>query len=102
MPANDRIKIESGGEPCIRGLGITVWEIYRKLTLLGMTDQEVLRDYSALVPEDLPAVLDFVKAEIESRATDELTGRPILPKYRLGHGHYYKGRCHYATIARWN
>jgi hypothetical protein len=33
---------------------------------------------------------------------DEATGRSVLPKDRLVHGHYYKGRCRNATIARWS
>jgi hypothetical protein len=40
--------------------------------------------------------------KIKSRTHDEITGRPILPKDRLLHGHYYKGRCRNATVARWN
>ena len=39
---------------------------------------------------------------IQSRTHDELTGRSVLPKDKLTHGHYYKGRCRNATIARWN
>lgn len=33
---------------------------------------------------------------------DEVTGRSILPKDRLAHGRYYKGRCRHATVARWH
>ncbi len=33
---------------------------------------------------------------------DEQTGRKIVPKSELLHGHYYGGRCRNAAIARWN
>jgi hypothetical protein len=32
---------------------------------------------------------------------DPFTGRTVLPKDRLMHGRYYKGRCRKATIARY-
>jgi len=56
-----RITIESGkrsGQPCVRGLRITVWDV---LTWLagGMTEQEILDDYPELQPDDFPAVYEF-------------------------------------------
>lgn len=56
-----RITIESGkrsGQPCVRGLRITVWDV---LTWLagGMTEQQILDDYPELLPEDFPAVYEF-------------------------------------------
>ena len=46
------------GQPCIRGLRITVWDV---LTWLagGMTEQQILEDYPELVPEDFRAVYEF-------------------------------------------
>ena len=38
----------------------------------------------------------------EEERRDRFTGRPILPKDRLVHGRYYRGRCRNATVARWN
>ena len=35
-------------------------------------------------------------------AYDPITGRAILPKDRLVHGRFYKGRSRNATIARWD
>jgi uncharacterized protein (DUF433 family) len=57
----DRITIEPGkrsGQPCIRGLRITVWDV---LTWLagGMTEQEILEDYPELEREDFLAVYEF-------------------------------------------
>jgi uncharacterized protein (DUF433 family) len=56
-----RITIEPGkrsGQPCVRGLRITVWDV---LTWLagGMTEQQILDDYPELRPEDFPAVYEF-------------------------------------------
>jgi len=96
-----RIIIESG-EPRIRGLGVTVWEIYRKLSLVGMREEEILRQHPGLLHQDFLAVLEYIAAEMQSRTHDELTGRPTLPKNQLKHGSYYLGRCHNACIARWN
>lgn len=59
MPS--RIVIEPGkrsGQPCVRGLRITVWDV---LTWLagGMSEQQILEDYPELEPEDFPAVYEF-------------------------------------------
>jgi uncharacterized protein (DUF433 family) len=103
--AIERITIElgnMGGQPCIRGLPIKFWDVYRDLTLHGMTEDEVLQKYSELEPDDIPAVREYAVQLIKTRTHDEVSGRPILPKDRLVHGRYYKGRCRNATVARWN
>jgi uncharacterized protein (DUF433 family) len=56
-----RITIEPGkrsGQPCVRGLRITVWDV---LTWLagGMTEQQILDDYPEMQPDDFPAVYGF-------------------------------------------
>ena len=58
---NNRITIEPGkrsGQPCIRGLRITVWDVLGWLAA-GMSQQEILADYPELEEEDFPAVYDF-------------------------------------------
>ncbi len=103
--AIERITVEQrnmDGRPCIRGLFVKFWDVYRDLTLRTMTEDEVLRKYSDLEPEDIPAVLEYATQIIKTRTHDEFSGRPILPRDRLAHGRYYKGRCRNATIARWN
>jgi uncharacterized protein (DUF433 family) len=97
----DRITMEPGqrSDPRIRRTPITVWDVYRALSLPGMTDTEVLSKYPELEPDDLAAVREFAAKSIESRTHDEFTRRPILPRDRLVHGRYYKGRCRNATIA---
>lgn len=102
---SNRITVEPeqmGGNPYIRHLDITVWEIYRKLHLEGASDDEILRAYPELMPEDLVAVRDYIPAIIKSRTHDEITGRSILPKSQLKHGAFYKGRGRNVTISRWN
>jgi len=56
-----RITIEPGkrsGQPCIRGLRITVWDILGWLAA-GATQEQILEDYPDLEPRDFQAVFDF-------------------------------------------
>ncbi len=56
-----RITIESGkrsGQPCIRGLRITVWDVLNWLAA-GMTEQQILDDYPELQSDDFRAVYEF-------------------------------------------
>jgi len=58
---NARITIEPGkrsGQPCVRGLRITVWDVLGWLAG-GMTEQEILADYPELEADDFRAVYDF-------------------------------------------
>ncbi len=58
---SERIMIEPGkrsGQPCIRGLRITAWDVFSWLAA-GMTEQEILDDYPELQPDDFPAVYEF-------------------------------------------
>jgi uncharacterized protein (DUF433 family) len=57
----DRITIEPGkrsGQPCIRGMRITVWDVLGWLAA-GMTEQQILDDYPELENEDFLAVYDY-------------------------------------------
>ncbi len=45
-----------GGKPCIRGTRITVYAVLEYLAV-GMTEPELLRDFPALRPEHVRAVL---------------------------------------------
>jgi uncharacterized protein (DUF433 family) len=56
-----RITMEPGkrsGQPCIRGLRITVWEVLNWLAA-GMTEGEILADYPELEQEDFRAVYEY-------------------------------------------
>ena len=56
-----RITIEPGkrsGQPCIRGLRITVWDVLGWLGA-GMSQAEILDDYPELESADFPAVFEF-------------------------------------------
>lgn len=46
------------GQPCIRGLHITVWDILSWLGA-GMTEKKILDDYPELESEDFRAVYEF-------------------------------------------
>jgi len=68
MNYHDIITIESGkrsGKPCIRGMRITVYDILEYLAG-GMTEAEVLEDFSELTLQDIKACLSFA-AEREKR-----------------------------------
>ncbi|MFN0110857.1 MAG: DUF433 domain-containing protein [Blastocatellia bacterium] len=61
MNYNNIITIEPGkrsGKPCIRGMRITVYDILEYLAG-GMTEDEILEDFSELTREDIKAVLAF-------------------------------------------
>ena len=61
MDYHDIITIESGkrsGKPCIRGMRITVYDILEYLAG-GMTEAEVLEDFSELTLQDIKACLSF-------------------------------------------
>lgn len=61
MDYSNIITIEPGkrsGKPCIRGLRITVYDILEYLAG-GMTEDEILEDFSELTREDIKAVLAF-------------------------------------------
>lgn len=47
-----------GGNPCIRGLRITVYDVLDYLAS-GMSEVEVLRDFPDLTADDLRACLAF-------------------------------------------
>jgi len=56
-----RITVEPGkrsGQPCIRGLRITVWDVLGWLAS-GMTEDDILRDYPELEREDIRAVYEY-------------------------------------------
>jgi uncharacterized protein (DUF433 family) len=68
MNYHDIITIEPGkrsGKPCIRGIRITVSDILEYLAS-GMTEEEILEDFSELTSEDIKACLAFA-ADREKR-----------------------------------
>jgi len=57
----NRITIEPGkrsGQPCIRGLRITVWDVLDWMAA-GMSRDQILVDYPELEAADFPAVFDY-------------------------------------------
>ncbi|MBW4685093.1 MAG: DUF433 domain-containing protein [Komarekiella atlantica HA4396-MV6] len=61
MDYQDIITIEPGkrsGKPCIRGMRITVYDILEYLAG-GMTETEILKDFSELTAQDIKACLAF-------------------------------------------
>ena len=58
---DNRITIELGkrsGQPCIRGLRITVWEVLGWLAT-GIDEKQILTDYPELEAADFPAIYDY-------------------------------------------
>jgi uncharacterized protein (DUF433 family) len=57
----ERITIELGkrsGQPCIRGLRITVWGVLEWLGA-GESEEQILADYPELEPADFRAVFEY-------------------------------------------
>jgi uncharacterized protein (DUF433 family) len=72
-PAVDlsRIAILPGqrsGQPCIRGLRVTVWDVLDMLAS-GMTEDEIVSDYPYLEKADFPAVYAYAAQIGRGRAT---------------------------------
>ena len=70
----ERITIEPGkrsGQPCIRGLRITVWDVLSWLAA-GMSEREILDDYPELQPEDFRAVYDVCGPDGQARCSVKL------------------------------
>jgi uncharacterized protein (DUF433 family) len=60
-PDLSRITIEPGkrgGQPCVRGLRITVYDVLEWLAS-GMSENEILNDHPDLEPADIRACLRF-------------------------------------------
>ena len=56
-----RITIEPGkrsGQPCIRGLRITVWDVLGWLGA-GKTEDQIMEDYPELEKDDFRSVYDY-------------------------------------------
>ena len=65
-----RISVTPGlrsGEPCIRGLRITVWDILRWLGT-GASHSQIISDYPELAEEDILAALQWAALK-DQRAT---------------------------------
>lgn len=62
---SDIITVEPGkrgGQPCIRGLRLTVYDVLEYLES-GMSEDEILADFPDLRPEDIRACLAFAAAQ---------------------------------------
>jgi uncharacterized protein (DUF433 family) len=63
-PDLTRITVTPGlrsGQPCIRGLRVTVWDVLDMLAT-GMTEDEILADYPYLEKDDFKAVYAYATA----------------------------------------
>ena len=57
-----------GGQPCIRGLRLTVYDVLEYLES-GMSEAEILADFPDLRPEDIRACLAFAAAQEQQLAS---------------------------------
>ncbi len=58
---DNRITIEPGkrsGQPCIRGLRITVWDVLGWLAA-GRSEEQIISDYPELERDDFRAVYEY-------------------------------------------
>jgi uncharacterized protein (DUF433 family) len=51
-------QVKEGGEPCIRGLRITVYDVLSWLAE-GMTQEEILEDFDYLTKKDIQACFAY-------------------------------------------
>lgn len=61
MDYKNIIKIEKGkrgGQPTIRGMRITVYDVLEWLAS-GMSQQDIIKDYPELIEDDIKAVLQL-------------------------------------------
>jgi uncharacterized protein (DUF433 family) len=73
MDTIERITIEPdkrGGQPCIRGMRITVDDVLGYLAS-GMTEAEILADFPYLEAEDLRACLAYARSEEQPTESPE-------------------------------
>ena len=69
MPRVDRITFDAqvmGGKPCIRNMRVTVGTIVG-LFAAGRSEQEILKAYPYLEPDDLRAALTYAAWRAEER-----------------------------------
>lgn len=77
VPGFERITIEPdkmGGQPCIRGLRLTVKRVLRILATYESRD-EIRREFPELEDEDFRQALDFAAASLDDEIVD-LVERP--------------------------
>jgi uncharacterized protein (DUF433 family) len=68
-PDLSRITVIPGqrsGQPCIRGLRVTVWDVLDMLAS-GMTEEEILEDFPYLERADFPAVYAYASQSGRAR-----------------------------------
>lgn len=63
-----------GGKPCIRGMRITVYDVFSYLAA-GMTEQQILEDSPCLTAEDLNACYAYA-ADRERHFTAAMEWQP--------------------------
>jgi uncharacterized protein (DUF433 family) len=59
---------QRSGQPCIRGLRVTVWDVLDTLAS-GMTEDEILSDYPYLEKADFPAIYAYAALIGRERAS---------------------------------
>ena len=67
MPLFDRITSDPahmGGQPCVRGLRLTVWRVLEALALYPDRD-ELFREYPELEAEDIHQVLAYAATTVD-------------------------------------
>ena len=77
--SESRITIEPGkrsGQPCIRGLRITVWDVLGWLAT-GGTQETILEEYPDLEPEDFPAVFAYAVRVGKPEKMADLLGQEL-------------------------
>jgi uncharacterized protein (DUF433 family) len=58
---------QRSGQPCIRGLRVTVWDVLDMLAS-GLTEDDILSDYPYIEKADFPAVYAYASQSGRERA----------------------------------
>src|ERR1043166_272263 len=83
MDYHDIITVEAdkrGGQPCIRGLRITVYDVLSYLAS-GMTEEEIISDYPDLTAEDIRAALAYA-ADVMLMGKEDFEGWTADPELK--------------------
>ena len=81
---DNRITIEPGkrsGQPCIRGLRITVWDVLGWLAA-GRSEEQIISDYPALERDDFRAVYEYAAQSDGESLCEIAAGREPVPPPR--------------------
>ena len=83
---------QCGGRPCIRGMRIRVKDVL-DLLAAGLSEQEILRGYPDLEPEDIRACLQYAAAQASAKVAAFCLRRAAAWIHQTGSNYRKRGSC---------